>query len=308
MPHAMACGRGRGAFEVRDLHAKYEEVVRIAPDFLSFMTASSWQDIHSHAAAKRFPKYGYMKVRGDAQPLLKADEKDYPRQRAALVGGFSERAIAGQQGTLERHVDLFLQRLEEHQKRIDMSQWFQWLTFDLVGEFALSVQFECVGNSDNHPWVAVLVRWFRAVSFATNANGSGMLAPVLILSADIKDLMGIKIHQENSVAAVRERLEMKDDASKNDIWSYVLREEDENSLSLGEMEINAAALLVAATVPVADTLSEAVYFLFRNTRVLRKLQQEVESCVTSEEQITLSSTSHMPYLHAVMNETMRCYT
>ncbi|KAF2655026.1 cytochrome P450 [Lophiostoma macrostomum CBS 122681] len=280
IPHAIAGTKGRAAFDVRDLHARYGEVVRIAPDLLSFMTPSFWQDIHGHAAAKKFPKYGYFKARGDAQPLLTADEKDYPRQRAALMQGFSERAIAGQESTLKRHIDLFMKRLEENSERIDMSQWFQWLTFDLIGEFALS----------NHPWVAILVRWFRAVSFATNANEFGMLAPVLMLFTDIKDLMGIKIHQENAAAAVKKRLEMEDDPNRNDIWSYILRRKHENPLSLGEMEINAAALLIAATSPVADTLSGAIYFLSRNPK------------------LTLSSTSKMPYLHAVMNETMRCYT
>jgi cytochrome P450 len=135
-----------------------------------------------------------------------------------------------------------------------------------------------------------------------------MLAPVLMLFANIKDLMGIKTHQENASAAVKKRLDMEDDPNRNDIWSYILRRKDEHALSLGEMEINAAALLIAATSPVADTLSGAVFFLAKNRNVLQKLQREIEGHVALEEQLTLLTTSKIPYLHAVMNETMRCYT
>ncbi|KAF1951056.1 cytochrome P450 4F3 omega-hydroxylase [Byssothecium circinans] len=311
LPHAYYGSKGIQAVAVRELHRQYGEVVRIAPDLLSFMTPSSWKDIHGHAATKKFPKYGYFKVRADAQPLLTSEDKDYGRQKAALSHGFSERAIAGQEGTLKRHIDVFVKKLGKKARAnevADMSEWFSWLTFDIIGEFALSMEFGCVERGKNHPWVSTLVKWFRAVSFAANANAFGVFAPFVMLFANIKDLVGIKIHLQKSAEKVRERLEMGEVAGKTDIWSYVIRAQGEKSLTMGEMEVNAALLLVAATAPVSDTLSGTVYLLAKNRDKLVKLRAEVDGLADSEKDITMALTGKMKYLLAVINESLRCYT
>ncbi|KAF2792082.1 cytochrome P450 4F3 omega-hydroxylase [Melanomma pulvis-pyrius CBS 109.77] len=311
LPHAYYGSQGIQAVAVRDLHRQYGEVVRIAPDLLSFMTPSSWKDIHGHAASKKFPKFGYFKVRADAQPLLTAEDKDYPRQRAALSHGFSDRAIAGQEWTLKKQIDVFIKKLGEKASAhevTNMSEWFSWLTFDIVGEFTLSMKFGCVESGENHPWVSTLVKWFRATSFAANANAFGIFAPFVMLFANIKDLMGIKIHLQRSAEKVRERLEQGEVSGKADIWSYVLRAQGDKSLTMGEMEVNAAALLVAATAPVSDTLSGAVYLLAKNRDKLVKLREEVDGLAKSEEDITMVLTGKMTYLMAVINESLRCYT
>lgn len=107
---------------------------------------------------------------------------------------------------------------------------------------------------------------------------------------------------------VRERLEKGEDPGKTDIWSYVLQAQGDKSLSMGEMEVNAAALLVAATAPVSDTLCGAVYLLAKNRDKLEKLRIEVDSLALSKKDITMVLTKKMTYLVAVINEALRCYT
>jgi len=242
---------------------------------------------------------------------LTASDEDYPRQRAALAHGFSERAINGQEANLTQHIKRFVEKLEERAKEnqaIDMTMWLQSLNFDVIGEFALSMQFGCIENSQNHPWVALIVRWVRAVSFAANATAFGLLTPFIMLFANIKDLRGFNSHLERSAAKVRERLEIGDDSSKLDLWSYVLSNEGDKSLTPAEMEVNAATLLVAATGPVSDTLCGAVYLLAKNRDALNSLRDELESHIKSDDDITMSATARMPYLHGAINESLRCYT
>jgi cytochrome P450 len=311
MPHALAGAKGKQAAAVKELHKYYGEVVRIAPDTLSFMTGQAWRDIYGHAATKKFKKYGYFKVRADAQPLLTVAEEDYARQRAALAHGFSERAIASQETNVIQHVNGFVFKLEEKSKskaNVDMSEWIEFLTFDIIGEFALSMHFGCVDNSKNHPWVALLANWTRAVTFAANATAFGLLTPFIMLFANIKDLKSIKVHLNQSAAKVRERLEMGEDPNKSDLWTYVLRNKGDKSLSLAEMEVNAAAILIAATAPVSDTLCGAVYLLAKNQDALRELRKEIESSMRGYEDITMSTTAKLPYLSGVISETMRCYS
>ncbi|OCK73151.1 cytochrome P450 [Lepidopterella palustris CBS 459.81] len=272
LPQAIAGASGRQFFAIRDLHAQYGEVFEVRPD---------------------------------AQPVLTAAGEDHVRQRGALAHGFSERAINGQEASVTRHINLFIEKLEENakdNKNVDMNQWMRFLAFDIIGDFTLSMQFGCVANSGNHPWVTLLVKWFRAVSFADNVPAFGILAPFLMLFADRKALMGIKTHLDISATKLRERLEIGDDPEKNDLWTYVMRNKGDKALTLGEMEVNAGFILSAATEPVSDTLCGAVYLLAKHRGVLEKLQKEIESSVKSDKEITMSAFANMPYLHAVLDE------
>lgn len=57
----------------------------------------------------------------------------------------------------------------------------------------------------------------------------------------------------------------------------MLQAEGEKFLTMGEMEVNAAAIIVAATSPVSDTLCGAVYLLAKNPDKMRKLKAEMDS-------------------------------
>jgi hypothetical protein len=200
--------KGRQAWEVRDLHVQYGDVVRTEPDTLSLINAAAWKDIYGMAVGKRFPKYGYFEIGKDAQPLLTANDNDYLRQRAALPHGFSEKAISGQEASFTRHIHDFIGKLKEMSAKsnpIDMSQWVTYIAFDIVGDFTLSMQFGCVGNSGNHPWVALMINWMHAVTYALNASAFGLLMPFLLIFADWKNLRGIETHMKLSAEKVRER-------------------------------------------------------------------------------------------------------
>ena len=291
---------------------RYGEVVRIAPDTLSFTSAAAWNDIYGHAAAKKFRKHGYFEIRGDAQPLLTANDEDYTRQRAALSHGFSDRAIQDQEASLTKHVEGFLEKLKAKARKgedVDLCQWMNFLTFDIIGEFTLSTRFGCVSNSQNHPWVTLMIRWMHAVGYAINASACGLLAPFLMIFVNFKDLRGIESHLDMSAAKVRERLEAGEDPGKPDLWSFVLRGKGEkNSLSLAEMEVNAAALVSAATAPIADVVCGTLYHLAKNPNVLDRVRDELRGQVeSSRNKASMAATSKLPYLNAVINESMRCY-
>jgi cytochrome P450 len=183
----------------------------------------------------------------------------------------------------------------------------RFLAFDIIGDFTLNTQFECIKNQRYHPWVALLVNWFRAVSFVTNANAFGHLAPFIMLFAPIKHLKSVKDHLDMSALKVRERLAIGDDPTRNDLWTYLLRNKGDKALSLGEMEVNAALFIIAATEPLSDVLCGTIYFLALYPEIREKLRAELKSCIESNEALNMANTARSPYLHAVINESMRMY-
>jgi hypothetical protein len=90
LPHAFSGKRGRQPYDVRELHTKYGSVVRICPNQLSFITSSSWEDTYGHAATKKLLKYGYFKVRPDAQPMLTTSGDEH-MVRNRFVYSFSQK-------------------------------------------------------------------------------------------------------------------------------------------------------------------------------------------------------------------------
>ncbi|KAF1998223.1 cytochrome P450 [Amniculicola lignicola CBS 123094] len=310
IPHALSAANGTQARDVRELHRRYGDVVRIAPNQLSFITPSAWKDIYGQTATKRFQKFGYFKVRPDAQPLLTANGEEHTRQRSAFAPGFSDRAIHAQENPLAAQIDRFIETLKQimaEDDTVDIGMWFRFLAFDIIGEFALSTDFSCVSNHAYHPWVALLVEWFRAVSFVNIANSFGALAPLIMLFAPRKQLQGVKEHLRMSAETMHTRLSKSNDENQSDLWSHVLRNQCHRSLSDAEMEVNAALLIVAATEPLSDVLCGAIYLLSKHPLALSKLVNELQDDLHEGEEFTISGVARLPFLHAVINETMRLY-
>ena len=64
---------------------------------------------------------------------------------------------------------------------------------------------------------------------------------------------------------------------------------------------------MAGSETSATLLSGCVYYICRHPTALRKLTKEVRSFITGDQDITMSKTSKLPYLAAVIEETLRLY-
>ena len=70
---------------------------------------------------------------------------------------------------------------------------------------------------------------------------------------------------------------------------------------------NASILIIAGSETTATALSGATYFLLTNPEAYKRVQEEVRTAFARAEDMTLSSTGKLPYLHAVVEETLRMY-
>ncbi|KAF4635870.1 hypothetical protein G7Y89_g2212 [Cudoniella acicularis] len=65
------------------------------------------------------------------------------------------------------------------------------------------------------------------------------------------------------------------------------------------------AIVVAGSEILTTALASSIHFLLQNPESFKILLEEVHSSFSSEEQITSASTTSLPYLNAVLNETLR---
>lgn len=74
-----------------------------------------------------------------------------------------------------------------------------------------------------------------------------------------------------------------------------------------EIDANAATFVLAGSETTAALLSGCTYHLLRTPKVYRRLVDEIRSSFKAASNIQLSSIATLPYLNAVLEESMRIY-
>ena len=117
--------------DVRDLHARFGDVVRIAPDELAYAHLDAWKDIYGHRVGKKeIPKdpLFYHNTASGPLSVLAAPGARHGELRRLLSHGFSERALRDQEPVILSYLDLLIANLrtssERGTKPVDMVTWF----------------------------------------------------------------------------------------------------------------------------------------------------------------------------------------
>jgi len=82
-----------------------------------------------------------------ASNLTMASEQDHPRQRRALAHAFSQKALLEQEPILQGYVGKFvanLRRLAREGTPANLVSWFNFCTFDIIGDLSFGEPFGCL--------------------------------------------------------------------------------------------------------------------------------------------------------------------
>lgn len=185
-------------------------------------------------------------------------------------------------------------------------QFYNFTTFDIIGDLVFGEPFGCLQNSDYHPWVALIFEYIKEGTYSRIAQ---QLFPPLRLLRPIlqKTIPKAAQQQELTEAKVLKRTQME--ASRPDFMeSMISTDKDGNrKLTWGELLANASGLIVAGSETTATALCGITFMLDRHPDAARKLAAEVRSSFRSEDEIDFLSTQHLPYLNAVIEEGLRVY-
>ena len=80
IPYLQEMQNGSLVHRIKELHEKYGEIVRIAPNELSYISASAWHDIYGHHPGRgTIPKWGYGAVPTGVHSIFTADDSEHSR-------------------------------------------------------------------------------------------------------------------------------------------------------------------------------------------------------------------------------------
>lgn len=162
--------KGRTPMETRKLHDIYGPVVRLSPNELAFNTVQAWQDIYGHKLGRpdleKDPIHvGSVDPVPGAQTISMADRENHARQRKALSHGFSKKALWEQEDIVQGFVDKLISRIHEYAKTgeaFDIVRWYNFMTFDVIGDLAFGESFGCLERGEFHFWINLIFMAIKA--------------------------------------------------------------------------------------------------------------------------------------------------
>ena len=305
--------RGTSHYALEKAHKKYGNVVRISPNTLSFIDPSAWNDIYGHQKGRTvLPKdpLFYNEMLLDRKTITLASDVDALPIRRAINPAFSHKALLEQEPMLQGHIDRLIAQLARtsHEKgSVDMRKWFTFSAFDINSDFVFGEDLGCVRRGIYHEWAQFVVDFFYAATVIHQCHKFWPLNRLLaaLIPRSVKDRK--ERHSEASLQRVRRRINTPTD--RPDFMFHFLRQAEKEQLSTPVIEAQATVVILAGSETTAIALTAAAYYILSNHDVYKKLCNEIRGSFASSAEIALQDVlSKLPYLDAVVQETLRLHT
>ncbi|KAH7021327.1 cytochrome P450 [Microdochium trichocladiopsis] len=304
---------GEWPAKLKTLHDIYGPTLRFGPNDVSSIAPETWKTVYGHKTQpdKTFEKdlTFYIESINGVDNIIRADKDGHRRTRRVLAHAFSEKALRGQEELLNNYTNLFISKITDMAaagENVDIMHWYNYITFDLIGDLAFGKPFGCLETGGYNPWVSMI---FEAVRFGAIGQVVRRYPFLRKIQHGLVPAKLARSFAENRQLSQRTAFERMDRGSigRQDFMDYILRHNDEKGLSKEEIAANALVLIIAGSETTATQLSGTTYYLLTNRDKYDKLVGEIRQRFSSEDEINMNSVNDLPYLLAVFNESFRMY-
>jgi cytochrome P450 len=142
-----------------EFHNRYGNVVRIAPDELAFAHPDAWKEIQGHRKGQpemEKAQWFYRPLPDDPLHIVNEGREEHGQLRRQMAHGFSEKAMRDQEPIIRGYVDLLMQQLRKFAQEdapVVISDWYNYTTFDIIGDLAFGEPFGCLEGSNYDGWI-----------------------------------------------------------------------------------------------------------------------------------------------------------
>ncbi|TLD09566.1 hypothetical protein PspLS_11865 [Pyricularia sp. CBS 133598] len=296
-----------------ELHKKYGPVVRISPDTVSMDGSLAWPLVFSRRAHQsEFHKFPPFYGPEDSAGIFTAPREQHRLQRRIMGHAFSESALREQWPLIKTYVDTLMQRFKEladDDKLIDVCQWFNYLTFDIIGDLAFADPFNSLANGTFDPWVAMIFKSIKSFAQMQLLLHYRLLRPLLWVLVDKENFRLAAEQKSLAVNKAEKRIAMGVNESRKDFMTYILRHNTngKNGMNHHDLLKNAEGFIVAGSETTATALCGFCFLIGQNRQAYNLLVAEIRNAFASEDQINMITTNSLLYLHACLEETLRLY-
>jgi cytochrome P450 len=325
----------------RQFHKKYGEIIRLAPDEVSFANEQAWTDIYSfrrgHKRAVRdkayyvgessTPRSKPARYTNHTIPLTMPapndqadnlittnDVKFHARVRTLLSNSFTEDSLRSQHPLIHHHADMLVAKLRELATAPEnlkkgalvhhMTEWLNFFTMDVIGDLAFGEPFGCLETGEYHSWVRTLFSYLKGMSLAAAPRYYPSTEFLLqkLIPKSVRE--GQRRHTQYANEKINHRLDLK--PSRPDFMTPFMK----NNVNFENMPrdeiLSTFNFIIAGGSDTTATILTGVFnHLSRNERILQQLCKEIRTKFQEEKDITIDAIQGLPYLEAVLNEGLR---
>ncbi|KAK8070727.1 cytochrome P450 [Apiospora hydei] len=280
------------------LHRQYGPLVRIGPDRLAIEGSVSWPEVYgvrSSRADNEYSKVPGLAFPNDHMALLGAGRDDHRRQRRQMGHAFSSSALHEQEAIITRYVDKFMDAITARARAgeaLNLVDWLNFTTFDIIGDLAFADTFRSLDGD---------------TTFVKNIFRGVVGGAYRRFWVQFPMLKNFRLGRVKGQARMAMGAEPKD--GRRDFATYMLRKgkDGESVLSDAEVQALSSVLVIAGSETTATALSGFTFFIGTHAEKRRVLEEEIRNSFADEAEITMTSTGHLEYLNAVIEEMLRLY-
>ncbi|TGJ81028.1 hypothetical protein E0Z10_g7742 [Xylaria hypoxylon] len=293
-------------------------VVRIAPGELTTISPGAWKDIYLKRPQLPKDPHSQTPPMNGADSLFTADGHTHARMRRTFASAFSDKALREQSLIIESYTDLFIQRLRREagkaasrEKGIDLAKYYGYAALDIIADLTFGESFHGLKGDNEHNWV---LGFFLGAKFGAIRNSLSYFYPLDRLFGLIFLRLTAKNRSRNwsyTSECVTSRLAIgAAGIERSDFMTPVIgnvNEGREKGITRDELNTNSLAVVIAGSQLTTVALATATYLLLKTPEKYRRLRQEIRSSFTDENELSVTSTQSLPYLSAVVDETIRIH-
>ncbi|EAW19750.1 cytochrome P450 monooxygenase ftmC [Aspergillus fischeri NRRL 181] len=298
--------RGPSFRILHELHEEYGPVVRVGPSEVSIIHPEAIGIIYgpnSRCSKNAFYDNGH--------PMMSLhsyrDRTAHDQRRRVWSAGFGDRALRGYEQRMRVYRQKLFQRLEERadaESTINISQWFNFYSYDTMGDLAFARSFDMLDASRNHWAVDMLMHGMIGYRYLFPSWFFRLLATMPSLSNDWHKFIGFAT--DTMLRRLREQVGVPD------IFASLLAPlngrdptDDERNMLMGD----AMLIITAGSDTTATSLTSIVYELARRPDEVDKLRAEIEPIeADSDGEYQHDTLAKLPHLNGFINEAFRLHS
>ncbi|KAJ5593349.1 hypothetical protein N7537_010253 [Penicillium hordei] len=301
---------------VNGLHTTHGDVVRVAPDELSYATGEAWKGIYGHASAGKQVTEKDLRFYGSsfngAPDIIRGNGSDHARFRRNFSHAFSDRALREQQPLICKYADTLIDKLhrtieEDPEAKINMVSMLNLTTFDIIGDLTFGDSLNLLAGTGNLAWVSAVFISMKTNTVSRLARYFPWTTPIVRMLIPNELKQQSIAHYKASQESVDKRIDANHTMYKPDIWGIVMNQKESLRLSRAEMHANSQIFMVAGTETTATALSGLLYRLLMTPEKMSIIVEEVRGAFDKGSDIEIRALEHMPYLNACIEEGLRIY-
>ncbi|KAF2787652.1 cytochrome P450 family protein [Melanomma pulvis-pyrius CBS 109.77] len=300
--------RGDWHDQIVQLHQKYGQYVRIAPNEVSTISPSALRVAYSHSGSPWIKDTWYQTWWGPSpyHPAFAETEVQRHRiMRRRVSKLYSMSYVLGMQCYTDRVLQRFFQQMRSLRgESTNMTKWTQLFAFDIIGELAFGDWFGGLDAAkDNHQlghWVFLTITAHASLGWTWLRAGSVFFFPVrLLMNRSLYARARVQITTFPLVE--RNTLILQFQAMKNPDGSVVHPR---------EILTETANVVLAGADTTAISLRAVIYYVYTNPRIYAQLLREIGNATRLGKLspiVTFQEALELDYLQVVIKEALRLF-